>query len=152
MKHILVVTLMFAFVLDCAVAGEPTALASLRAKFPQGIPWNVEISDPSGQNLASLQFRITSESAASCLGDFGADAVRVEFVRKEHVSPDIRLASFGVAQFTGDKVEIDLTGGICDAYLIMDGKMEADGSSTGTVFRTGMAGGHDIGTYRATVK
>lgn len=152
MKHMIVATLMVALVLDCAGAGEPTALATLRSKFPQGIPWNVEISDPSGQSLASLQFRITSESAASCLGDFGADAVRVEFVRKEHVSPDLRLTSYGVAQFTGDKVEIDLTGGLCDAYLIMDGKMETDGSSTGTVFRLGMSGGHDIGTYRATVK
>lgn len=152
MKYLLVATLMTAWVLDCASAGEPPALATLRAKFPHGIPWNVEIVDLSGKNLASLQFRITSESAASCLGDFGADAVRVEFVRKEHVAPDISLASYGVAQFTGDKVEIDLTGGICDAYLIMDGKMETDGSSTGTVFRLGMSGGHDIGTYRATVK
>ena len=152
MKRMLVATLMTALMLDCAGAGEPSALAALRAKFPRGIPWNVEISDPAGQTLASLKMRITSKSAASCLGDFGADAVRVEFVRKEHVSPDLMLSTYGVAQFTGNKVEIDLTGGICDAYLIMDGKMEPDGSSTGTVFRFGMSGGHDIGTYRATVK
>jgi hypothetical protein len=152
MKRMLVATLITALVVDCASAGEPAAIAALRAKFPRGIPWNVEISDPAGKTLASVQMRITSKSAASCLGDFGADAVRVEFVRKEHVSPDLMLTDYGVAKFTGDKVEIDLTGGLCDAYLIMDGKMEPDGSSTGTVLRFGMSGGHDIGTYRATTK
>jgi len=145
-------TLLLALMTGHASGGESTAFAALRAKFPKGIPWKVEVLDPAGHRLASLQMRITSKLAGSCLGDIGADGVRVEFLRKDDVSPNLSLASYGVAKFTDDKVKIDLTGGICDAYSIMDGKIELDGSSTGTVFRLGMRGGDDIGTYRATIE
>ncbi len=129
---------------------EPSAVDVLRAKFPNGIPWNVEVSDIAGTSLGSLRMRITSIPASSCLGDM-TTGVRVEFIREQSASLKLAIASYGVAKFTNNNVKIDLTGGMCDAYLIMNGNMKADGSSTGEVYKFGMRGGNDVGTYRATV-
>jgi hypothetical protein len=57
-----------------------------------------------------------------------------------------------VAKFAGNKVRIDLTGGMCDAYHFIEGEMAADGSSTGDVYAFGMRFHRDLGTYRATVR
>jgi hypothetical protein len=140
-----------ALMLAQAGATEPSSVDVLRAKFPKGIPWSVEVSDTTGKSLGSLEMRITSAPASSCLGDIAADGVRVEFIGKESASLKLPVASYGVAKFTDNKVKIDLTGGMCDAYLIMDGTIKADGSSTGQIYKFGMRGGNDVGTYRATV-
>ena len=129
---------------------EPSVVDVLRSKFPNGIPWSVEVLDIAGKSLGSLEMRITSVHASSCLGDI-ADGVRVEFIRKKSAPLKLPIASYGVAKFTDNNVKIDLTGGMCDAYLIMDGNIKADGSSTGQVYKFGMRGGNDVGTYRATV-
>jgi hypothetical protein len=46
----------------------------------------------------------------------------------------------------------DLTGSLCDAYLLMSEPVAADGSSSGDIYAFGMRGGHDLAKYRATVK
>ena len=38
-----------------AVAGEPSPLDALRAKFPHGIPWNVEILDAAGKTNGKIE-------------------------------------------------------------------------------------------------
>ena len=141
-----------AAIVGCANAAEPRAFAHLRAKFPSGIPWTVKVYDPAGKELASLRMRITRKPADSCLGDM-AGGLRVDFDPKDAkaVSPELPIGSYGVAKLTGDGVKIDLTGGICDAYLMMAGKIDSDGSSNGTVYRLSIGGGNDVGTYRATV-
>ncbi len=143
--------LLVALAVGCAIAGDRSPIESLRARFPHGIPWRVEILGVDGKNLGALEMLITSDRAASCLGDMN-DGVRVNFTRKETLSPTISVASYGVAKFTGDKIKIDLTGGICDAYLLMSGDVSANGSSTGEIYTFGMRGGHDVATYHATVK
>ena len=138
--------------IGCANAAEPPAFAKLRAKFPNGIPWTVSVYDPAGKELASLRMRITRTPANSCLGDM-AGGLRVEFDPKKAkaISPNLPIGSYGVAKLTDDAIKIDLTGGICDAYLMMAGKIEPDGSSKGTVYRFSIGGGEDVGTYGATV-
>jgi hypothetical protein len=151
MKKVLACVVL-ASIVACANAAEPKAFAKLRARFPTGVPWTVKVYDPAGKELASLRMRITPKAADSCLGDM-AGGVRVDFDPKEAkaISPTLPIGSYGVAKFTDDAIKIDLTGGICDAYLLMAGKIDADGSSTGTVYRFSIGGGDDVGTYRATV-
>lgn len=151
MKNRLTPVFLLALMVCRAGGAEPSAVDLLRAKFPKGIPWNMEVFDPTGKSIGSLQMRITSIQASSCLGEFGTDGVRVEFIQKESASLKLPITSYGVGKFTDNKVKIDLTGGLCDAYLIMDGNIAADGSSTGQIYRLGMSGGNDVGTYRATV-
>jgi hypothetical protein len=133
-------------------ADEHSPIHSLRAKFPHGIPWRVEFTDSTGKSLGAIDMQITSQRGDSCLGDMNPDGVRVEFVRKDNLSPTLPTTSYGVAKFNGNKVRIDLTGGMCDAYLLIDGEIAADGSSKGTVSAFGMQGGHDVATYHATVR
>jgi len=137
----------------CAThAAEPSPIDTLRTKFPLGIPWHVEFVDSAGMSLGSIDMRITSARADSCLGGLNPDGVRVEFARKDKLSPALSTTSYGVAKITGTKVEIDLTGGMCDAYLLMNGEVAANGSSTGDVSTFGMRGGHQVATYRAAVE
>ena len=143
--------LLVALAVGCAIAGDRSPIESLRARFPHGIPWRVEILGVDGKNMGALEMLITTDQATSCLGGM-SDGVRVNFTRKEALSSTISVASYGVAKVTGDKIKIDLTGGICDAYLLMSGDVAADGSSTGDIYTFGMSGGHDVATYRATVK
>jgi hypothetical protein len=132
-------------------ADEHSPIDALRAKHPHGIPWHVEFSDSAGKSLGAIDMKITAEPGHSCLGGMNP-GVRVEFVRKDNLSPTLSTQSYGVAQFTGNKVRIDLTGGMCDAYLLIEGEIAADGFSKGDVSTFGMRGGHDVATYRATVK
>jgi hypothetical protein len=133
-------------------ASEPSPIDALRTKFPDGIPWRVEFVDSAGKSLGAIDMRITSARGDSCLGGMNPDGVRVEFVRKDNLSPTLSITSYGVAKFTGNKVEIDLTGGLCDAYLLMNGEVAVNGSSTGDVSRFGMSGGHEVAKYRAMVE
>ena len=147
------VALFLAIALACPVqADEHAPIDALRSKFPQGIPWHVEFSDSSGKSLGTIDMQITSQRGDSCLGDMNPDGVRVEFVRTDNLSPTLRTTSYGVAKFTGNKVRIDLTGGMCDAYLLIEGDIESDGSSKGEVVAFGIRGGHDVAAYRASVR
>ena len=142
---------LLALATDCAIAGDLSPVESLRARFPAGIPWRVEILGADGKSLGTLEMLITSDQASSCLGEMNG-GVRVNFTRKEALSSTLSIASYGVAKFTGNKIKIDLTGGICDAYLLMSGDVTSDGSSNGEIHTFGMRGGHDAATYRATIK
>jgi len=133
------------------VAAEPSPLDALRGRFPHGIPWRIEVLDPAGKSLGALEVLITAQHAGSCLGGFSKDAVRVEFTRNELPST-LSITSYGVADFIDGKIKIDLSGGRCDAYLLMNGPLTADGASAGEVYTFGLRGGHDVGTYRAIVK
>jgi len=137
----------------CAAhAAAPAPIDALRTKFPQGIPWHVEFVDAAGKSLGSIDMRITSAPGDSCLGDMGPLGVRVEYLRTHDLSPTLSVTSHGVARFTGDKIKVDLTGGRCDAYLLMSGEMAPNGASSGDVYTFGMRGGHDIATYKATAE
>jgi hypothetical protein len=147
----LIFVLLAAFAGVCATAASRSPEESLRAKYPHGIPWKVEFVGADGKSLGTIAMLITSEPGASCLGGM-KDGVRVTFSHKESLPSTLHVADYGVALFTGDKIKIDLTGGICDAYLLMSGSIAADGSSSGDVYTFGMRGGHDVATYRATVE
>lgn len=134
------------------VAAEPSLLDKLMGKHPHGIPWHVEILDADGKAQGSLDLVITTLHAHSCLGDIGGDGLRVEFTKIDALPSTLHVQSYGVAKISGDAIKIDLTGGLCDAYLLMSGPLAADGSSSGDVYTFGMRGGHDVAKYRATVK
>ena len=133
-------------------SAEPSIIDSLRQRFPQGIPWHVEFKDMAGSDLGSLDLVITSEPAKSCLGSMGSDSVRARFERIDVAPTRLRIASYGIVQFTGDGITIDLTGDTCDAYLLMSGSLASDGSSAGELYTLGIRGGRDVGTYHATIQ
>lgn len=134
------------------VAAEPSLLDTLMGKYPHGIPWHVEILDADGKAQGSLDLVITAQHASSCLGDIGNDGLRVEFTQTKALPSTLHLQSYGAAKISGDAIKIDLTGGLCDAYLLMGGPLAADGSSSGDIYTFGMRGGHDVAKYRAMVK
>lgn len=133
------------------VAADTAAMDALRARFPRGIPWKVEVINPDGTSRGELETLITSAHASSCMGEIG-EGFRVEITRLGVFSPPLHIASYGIARFTGDKVKIDLRGGTCDAYLVMSGVLTSDGMSSGDVYTLGPAGEHDVGTYRAIIR
>jgi hypothetical protein len=134
-----------------ATAAQPSPFDALRARFPHGIPWQVDIVDTHGKASGTLEMLIKTEKAESCLGGM-SDGVRVEFTRKDALPPSLSVESYGVAKLEGDTIKIDLTGGMCDAYLILSGTLAADGSSSGGIRTFGKGGGHDVATYSAKVK
>lgn len=125
-------------------------LDALRAEYPRGIPWTVKVITLDGKDGGELQRRITSEHASSCTGEVG-NGYRVEFVRSDRLMSPLPIASYGIAKFVDDKVKIDLTGGTCDGYLMMDGTMTLNGSSAGGIYTFGPGGAHDLGTYHASI-
>jgi len=151
-RHVLAVVFLATLAAPPSFAAEPSPIDALLGKFPHGIPWRVEVLDMAGKSLGALEMRITSEHAKSCLGGFSESAVRVEFTRKDQLSSSLSVTSYGVADLIDGRIKIDLSGGTCDAYLLMNGPLAADGSSTGEVYTFGMRGGHDVGTYRAVIK
>lgn len=134
-----------------ALAADTSPLSALQARHKDGIPWKVEFSSLDGKPEGSLDLRITSKTAESCLGGMEG-GLRVDFTRKDSLPRSMSVESYGVAKVSGDKIKIDLTGGMCDAYLILEGTLSADGSSAGTIHSFGMRGGRDVATYRATVQ
>jgi len=133
------------------IAADALPMDALRAKFPHGIPWKVDVVNPDGKSHGELKMLITSDHARSCMGDVG-DGFRVDFIRPDVLSPPLPITSYGVARFIDDKIKIDLTGGTCDAYLVMDGVVTSDGSSAGDIYTFGPGGVHDVGTYHASIK
>jgi hypothetical protein len=134
-----------------SAAADAVPIDALRAKFPQGIPWNVAVINPDGKSRGELEILITPEHARSCMGEVG-EGFLVDFIRPGVLSPPLPLASYGIARFIGNKVKIDLTGGTCDAYLVMDGVVSSDGASSGDVYTLGPGGEHNVGTYRAIIR
>jgi hypothetical protein len=123
---------------------------AMAARFPHGMPWKVELVDLHGKRLGTIDMRVTSVSAHSCMGDV-ADGLRVEFEQPNTLSRSLPITSYGIATFSGDQVVIDLSGGTCDAYLVMKGAVQSNGSSWGRVYTFGSSGERDVATYRASI-
>jgi len=141
----------FSLLWAAVAAADALPLDALRTKFPQGIPWNVAVISPDGKSRGELEILITAEHARSCTGEVG-EGFRVDFIRPGVLSPPLPIASYGIARFIGNKVKIDLTGGTCDAYLVIDGVVSSDGASSGDVYTLGPGGEHNVGTYRAIIR
>jgi hypothetical protein len=135
-----------------ASAADTGVVGSLRTRYAHGIPWTITLFDSHGASLGELDVVITSERADSCLGSLNEGGVKVEFTREGDLSKTLHLGQYGVAQFSGEDVTIDLTAGMCDAYLLLLGSVEVDGSSNGRLSTRDLSGGRDIGTYRAVPK
>jgi len=133
-------------------AADTGVVGSLRTRYAHGIPWTITLIDSHGVSLGELDVVITSERADSCLGSLNDGGVKVRFTREKNLSKTLRLGPYGVAQFSGDDVTIDLTARTCDAYLLLLGSVEVDGSSKGRLSTLGLSGGRDIGTYKAVLK
>src|SRR5258706_6044378 len=88
-RRALIAALLAALITCAALAAEPSPIDALRTKFPQGIPWHVEFADSAGKSLGAIDMRIASERAESCLGGMNPGGVRVEFVRKDKLSPTL---------------------------------------------------------------
>jgi len=140
-----------AFVALASAAGSG-AVSALRAKYAHGIPWTITLSDSKGGPLGELDVVVTNEHAESCLGGLNEGAVKVEFTRAKNLSKTLRLGPYGIAQFSGDELTVDLTGQWCDAYILMSGSVASDGTSKGRLSTLGLSGGKDIGTYQAVLR
>lgn len=136
----------------CTEAPDEGAVDALLARYPAGVPWQIEFFDDGGKSLGKLDAVITYDFGKSCLSDFAEGSMRVNYLSRAQVSRDLMLGDYGVAKFTGDMVAIDLTGGICDAYLLVSGPVKMDGSSRGSLSAFGLSSSRHIGSYRAVVR
>ena len=136
----------------CVVlAADLAPFEALRKEHPAGVPWSVEFNDKAGQSLGRLNVLITDRPAMSCLGSIGPDAVRVTYLESFGPIKTLVQSPYGVAKISGTKVQIDLTGNMCDAYVLMRGEVQADGSATGELYTLGMGSGETLGAFHATV-
>lgn len=141
---------LFAVVLAALAAGPvPAAEAPDVPASSAEILWRVEFFNLNRASLGTVEMRITTERAKSCLGDADVNTRRVEFLGRDGLSSAVKLAGYGVASFDGGDVKVDLSGGVCDADLVMEGALDGDGSSMGSLYTLSLGGGHDVGTYRA---
>jgi len=139
--------------LPCLVAADDIAtLEDLRRQHPYGVPWSIEFTDETGRSLGRLNVLITDRPADSCLGSFGKNAVRVAFLDMSGRIRRLLSSPYGVADVSSNNVQIDLTGNMCDAYLLMSGELLPDGSSSGEFYSLDLAGKKSLGTYHATVE
>ena len=152
MKLRLLLGIALAAFIALASAADSGAVKALRTKYAQGIPWTITLSDRKGGPLGELDVVVTTEHAESCLGSLNEGAVKVEFTRTKNVSKTLQLGPYGIAQFSGDEVTVDLTGQWCDAYILLSGSVAADGTSKGRLSTLGLSGGKDIGTYQAVLR
>jgi hypothetical protein len=128
---------------------------AMRANFPQGIPWHIEIFDTSGSPVGVLDVLITSRHAKSCSKGFGSGYL-VSYSRSP-IQLDLlpgswRLGTYGVASIDDNTISIDLTGGRCNDFVFTEGHLRSDGASNGRVFVKHRQFGNDMGTYFATLR
>ncbi len=89
--HKWLVALFLLCVTGAVGATDAVPIDALRGKFPQGIPWSVEIINPDGKSRGELQMLITSRDARSCMGEVG-EGFRVDFIRRGVLSPPLFIA------------------------------------------------------------
>jgi hypothetical protein len=124
---------------------------SNQSPYPRPVDWKIQLFDTNHHNAGALYVHITTDRGGSCLGSFGRNAVLVRVDRKLELSRGFFVSSTPVAKFENDRVSIDLTGGDCDNYVLLEGTLSRDGGAFGTATSFGISFSKPLGTFVATV-
>ena len=143
------------------VAVALVALCSSHADVPPNDPhpppasrpvnWKIQLFDTDHRSAGTLYVRITIERGTSCLASFGRDALLLRVDRKIELSKNFRISETPVAKIEKGRVSMDLTGGDCDNYVLLEGTMSNDGGAVGTAKSFGISFSKPLGTFVATV-
>jgi hypothetical protein len=123
----------------CAKSSAPVVAAN---------SWKVSIFDVDHRAAGTIVLHVTTRTGTSCLGGF-EDSKLVVIDRATDLLPAITISRFPVAKIDGDNFSFDLSGGICDAYVLLHGKVLTDGSAAGKVSTLSLGGGETLGTFVA---
>ena len=127
-------------------------LQVLQATPPGEVHWLVRLYDQSHSPIGTLRLRVTSERGRSCLGGLGDRGFLIKIDRKDGLPKDFRISNTPVAFFDGKKVVVDLTGGTCDDYRLLDGNLSNDGGVLGEIRATGLGFAQVVGRFSATLQ
>jgi hypothetical protein len=112
----------------------------------------VTIANPKGKPGGTMLLEVTAErSGGSCLGDFAKDAYLVRVKNIKGPIREVRLGARPVAEVHGGHLRIDMSGGICDAYFMLEGEITS-ADAFGAVYTFGLNWAEDLGTFMAIVK
>jgi hypothetical protein len=116
-------------------------------RFPEH--WHVNFFDSKTNDLGSLDVHFTALEGRSCLGSKSGKFFLVVVDRRTHLSSTINVTDSPALSFDGSDFVIDLTGGICDAYVLMRGTIPTSGVATGEVSTLGWSPPQTIATFIA---
>jgi len=130
------------------------ASAAPESLFLEGHPfpasWHIQFFDAKKADLGSLDVHFTAAAGHSCLGTKSGKSFLVVVDRKTRLSPLINVTDSPALSFDGSNFVIDLTGGICDAYVLMTGAVPFYGEASGEVSTMGWGASRTIATFVAT--
>ncbi|MEO8602291.1 MAG: hypothetical protein ABI629_06940 [bacterium] len=118
---------------------------------PTGEPrYLVTIYDLQGEAIGQLDMIVTNQPAQSCNA---ADQGKLRLVQivSQRLQPPLHLGSAPGGWLDDGKLLVDLSAPMCDAYLLLTGRLTASGAS-GDVVRSSIGSGGRIGTFQATLK
>ena len=117
-------------------------------KFPER--WHIQFFDTKKNDLGSLDVHFTAREGHSCLGSKSGKSFLIVVERRTHLSSTINVTESPALSFDGPDFVIDLTGGICDAYVLIKGAVPTAGVSAGQVSTLGWSPPRTIATFVAT--
>ncbi len=117
-------------------------------KFPER--WHIQFFDTKKNDLGSLDVHFTAREGRSCLGSKSGKSFLIVVDRRTHLSSTITVTESPALSFDGSNFVIDLTGGICDDYLLIKGIIPTAGLSAGEVSTLGWRPPRIIATFVAT--
>ncbi len=112
-----------------------------------GARFIVTIRRPAGRDLGQMELEVTSQPGKSCLASSG-DRLRLVRIRGQRLQPPLYLGSAPTGSVEHDRLLIDLSAPISDAYFELDGSLTAKGAS-GDVSRVGLIRRRESGTFEA---
>lgn len=117
-------------------------------RFP--VHWHIQFFDTEKNDLGSLDVHFTAREGRSCIGSKSGKSFLMVVDHRTHLSSTIHVTDSPALSFDGSDFVIDLTGGICDAYVLMRGAIPASGMAAGEVSTLGWSPPRTIATFVAT--
>jgi hypothetical protein len=117
-------------------------------KFPER--WHIQFFGTKKNDLGSVDLHFTAREGRSCLGSKSGKSFLIVVDRRTHLSSTINVTESPALSFDGSDFVIDLTGGICDAYVLIKGAIPIAGVAAGEVSTLGWSPPRTIGTFVAT--
>jgi hypothetical protein len=110
--------------------------------------WRVSLFDSKHNSAGNIDLHVTKKEGRSCLGGYeGGYLVVID--RTANLSSQVRVSNTPVAKIEGDHFSIDLSGGICDAYVLLEGRIMDGGHAAGDIHTLGWGEAQTIGTFVA---
>jgi hypothetical protein len=127
---------------------EPNKIVLEGHSFPQR--WHIQFFDDQRKDLGSIDVHFTVKEGRSCLGSKSGKSFLIVVDRRTRLSPMFKVTESPALSFDGAEFVIDLTGGICDDYVLMKGTIPTSGVAAGKVSTLGWNPPQTIATFKAT--